>query len=93
MAAIYRPSSAKLLDFSLAAKSSAHKGGSSATVTIKVEVADPLDVGFLLRDLAEIDRKQRDPYRPAPKSRAECELAREIGRLSGPLRLTDQREG
>lgn len=93
MAEIYLPSSAKLLDYALAAKSSARKGGSPATVTIKVEVADPLDVGFLLRDLAEIDRRQRNPYRPAPKGRAEQELAREIGRLSAPLQLTDQREG
>lgn len=93
MAEIYLPSSAKLLDYALAAKSSARKGNSATTVTIKIEVADPVEAGFLLRDLADIDRKQRDLQRPVTRGRAERELTREIGRLSAPLQLTDQREG
>lgn len=93
MATIYLPDSAKMLDYALAAKSSARKGGSPAMVTIKIEVSDPVEVGFLLRELADIDSRQRNHYRPAPKGRAERELAREIGRLSAPLQLTDRREG
>ena len=91
MTSIYLPRSASIADYSVASRL---KG--PTTVTIKVTIADPEDLGFLLRDLKDGRKRQEEaasPYRPQPKSRTERDLARRLRRQAGPLLITDQRDG
>jgi hypothetical protein len=90
MSTIYLPNSARLLDYAATTKSSARKAGTTV-LTIKIEVGDPHDAGWILGDLAEIDRKQRSPMKPASRGRTERELARELAASSAPLQITHRR--
>lgn len=95
MRSVFFPDRARLLDYAVTGKSSARKAAKTV-VTIKLEFDDPVDAGYLLRDLAEADRRQRSPYRPSEKSQAERALARAVDAIGAdlrPLMLTHRREG
>jgi hypothetical protein len=95
MHSVFLPNSARLLDYAVTGKSSARKAAKTV-ITIKLEFDDPVDAGFLLRDLAEADRLQRSPYRPSEKSPVERSFARAVNAIGAdvrPLMLTHRREG
>jgi hypothetical protein len=86
MTSIYLPRSASIADYSVASRL---KG--PTTVTIKVTITDPHDLGWLLAGLGMA--MQAAPYRPLPKSRVERDLARRLRGQAVPLPTTDQRDG
>lgn len=91
MATIYLTEGTHLLDYAASTKRSA-RNGAVTTLTIKLAFDDPSDLGFVLRELAEVDRIKRDPRQPTFRGSAERELGRAIAAERAPLRLTHRRE-
>lgn len=97
MASLWLPASCRIVDYGASAK----RGKQS--VTIKIEVGEATDLGYLIREISDAEKALEadarkagmrvispDPYRPQPKSKAESEIAK-LARAPRPLLLTDQR--